>query len=317
MARVAVTGGAGFIGHHLVAGLVADGHQVAVIDDLSIGHAERLAAHGDRVRLVAASVLDRPALDDALAGAEVVFHLAAVASVVRSLDEPEAVNAINVGGTIEVVQAAVRAGVRRVVLASSSAVYGTPDELPCHERQRADPVSPYGAGKLAAEHYLHTLGRRHRLETVALRFFNVFGPGQDPASEYAAVVPRFITAVASGTSPVINGSGDITRDYVYVGDVVWANLLAAAPTTASGLTCNIAGGRQVSLVELLDLVCAAVGFRVSPVLAPPRPGDIPHSVADVSLARDALGFVARTPLEVGIKATADWFRRQDDRAVDA
>ena len=187
-------------------------------------------------------------------------------------------------------------------------MYGTPDKLPCHERQRADPVSPYGAGKLAAEHYLHTLGRWHRLETVALRFFNVFGPGQDPASEYAAVVPRFITAVASGTSPVINGSGDITRDYVYVGDVVWASLLAAAPTAASGLSCNIAGGRQVSLVELLDVVCAAVGSRVAPVLAPPRPGDIPHSVADVSLARDALGFVARTPLEVGIRATTAWFR---------
>ena len=311
MARVAVTGGAGFIGHHVVAGLVARGDTVTVIDDLSTGRAERLTPLGDQARLITASVADRPALEAAFDGAEVVFHFAAVASVARSLDEPELVNAVNVGGTIEVVQAAAQMGVRRLVLASSSAVYGTARQLPCHEDQRPAPVSPYGAGKLAAEHYLHALGRWHGLETVALRFFNVFGPGQDPASEYAAVVPRFITAVAGGVPPVINGSGSITRDYVYVGDVVCASLLAAAPGAARGLTCNIATGRRTSLLELVAMVAAAFGADVAPVIGPPRPGDVPDSVADVSLARDALGFVAATPLDHAMQATVAWYLRGD------
>jgi UDP-glucose 4-epimerase len=309
VAHVAVTGGAGFIGHHLVAGLVAQGDTISVIDDLSTGSADRLTGHGDRVRLVTASILDREALDSALEGVQIVYHLAAIASVTRSLLEPELVDAVNAGGTIRVIEAAARRGVRRVVLASSSAVYGTPDELPCHERQRPDPVSPYGAGKLAAEHYLHVLGRRHGLGTVALRYFNVFGPGQDPASEYAAVVPRFISAILGGTPPVINGSGDITRDYVYVGDVVRANRLAAGADAPSGLTCNIASGHETSLRDLVALIAAAVGSVVEPVTGPPRPGDVPRSAADVSLGRTALGFVAETPLGDGLRTTVDWIRR--------
>jgi len=308
LARVAVTGGAGFIGHHLVAGLVARGDAVTVIDDLSTGRAERLAGHGDRVRLVPASVLDATALDTALEGAEVVFHLAAIASVAQSLAEPERVDAINVGGTIRVVEAAARTGAQRVILASSSAVYGTTAKLPCSEDQRVDPVSPYGAGKLAAEHYLHALGRDRGLATVALRLFNVFGPGQDPASEYAAVVPRFVTAVLAGMQPVINGSGEISRDYIPVQDVARAFLLAASPDAPSGITCNVATGRQTSLIDLVGLVAAAVGSESVPVLGPARPGDIQHSVADVRLARQALGFAAAVPLDVAMRTTAAWFR---------
>jgi nucleoside-diphosphate-sugar epimerase len=308
LTRVAVTGGAGFIGHHLVAGLVARGDAVTVIDDLSTGRVERLAAHESGVRLVTASVHDATALDASLEGAEVVFHLAAIASVAQSLDEPERVDTVNVGGTIRVVEAAARAGARRVVLASSSAVYGTPARLPCSEGQRADPVSPYGAGKLAAEHYMHALGRHRGLETIALRLFNVFGPGQDPASEYAAVVPRFITAVLAGVQPVINGSGEISRDYIPVDDVVRACLLAASPDAPSGITCNVATGHRTSLFDLVALVAAAVGTEAVPVVGPGRPGDIPHSVADVTFAREALGFTAETPLDVAMRATVAWFR---------
>lgn len=304
MATAVVTGGAGFIGHHIVAGLRARGDAVTIVDDLSSGRRERLAAEPG-VRAVVGSVLDAAVLDEALAGADVVFHHAAVASVARSLDEPALVNEINVGGTIAVVEAAARQGVRRVVLASSSAVYGTSDQLPCREQQRPDPISPYGAGKLAAEHYLHALGAARGVETVALRYFNVFGPGQDPASDYAAVVPRFITAVAEGRSPVINGDGGITRDYIFVADVVRANLLAA--TGPSGLTCNIASGRETSLAELVRLVGEAAGRDAVPVIGPPRQGDILHSMAAVDLARTALGFEAQTPLVDGLRATARWF----------
>jgi UDP-glucose 4-epimerase len=315
LTRVAVTGGAGFIGHHLVAALVARGDAVTVIDDLSSGHAERLAIHGSSVRLVPASVLDTARLEASLEGVEVVFHLAAVASVARSLDDPVRVDAVNVGGTIRVVEAAARARARRVVLASSSAVYGTPARLPCSELERADPVSPYGAGKLAAEHYLHALGRHRGLATVALRLFNVFGPGQDPASEYAAVVPRFITAVLAGQHVVINGSGEISRDYIAVQDVVRAGILAAAPDAPSGITCNVATGHRTSLFDLVALVANAAETEAVSVVGPARPGDIEHSVADVTLARETLGFTAATPLDVAMRTTVAWFRAAGDALV--
>lgn len=306
--RVAVTGGAGFIGHHLVGALMARGDQVSVIDDFSTGSRLRVSSFGDRVTVTEGSILDPSALDEALKGCEVVFHEAAIASVARSLVEPRATNDVNVNGTIEVGLAAARHGVRRVVFAGSSAVYGIPHDLPCRESHLPDPRSPYGASKLAAEHYLHSLGRIHGVETVVLRYFNVFGPGQDPASEYAAVIPRFITAVLDGRSPVINGTGDITRDFVYIDDVVEANLLAARTSSPSGLTCNIASGSRTSLEELLRLVCLAAGRDVVPELGPLRPGDIRHSQADVSLARQALGYEASGPLADGVAKTVEWFR---------
>lgn len=305
--RAAVTGGAGFIGHHLVAGLVARGSRVSVIDDFSTGSRSRLARVGDHVAVTEGSILDATALDGAFAGSEVVFHEAAIASVARSLVAPRVTNEVNVSGTIEVMLAAARQGVRRVVFAGSSAVYGIPQELPCRESQRTDPRSPYGASKLAAEHYFHSLGRLHGIETVALRYFNVYGPGQDPASEYAAVIPRFITAVLEGRRPVINGSGDISRDFVFVDDVVEANLLAARASSPSALTCNIASGSRTSLVELLRAVGVAAGRVVEPLFGPPRPGDIPHSQADISLARQALGFAVGVPLQEGIARTLKGF----------
>ena len=310
--RTAVTGGAGFIGHHLVAGLLADGHEVGVIDDFSTGERWRLAPFRDRIVITEGSVLDPAALDEAVAGREVVFHHAAIASVAQSLVSPRTTDEVNAGGSIEVMLAAARHRVRRVVFAGSSSVYGVPAELPCREDQRPDPRSAYGVSKLAAEHYVHSLGRLHGVETVVLRYFNVYGPGQDPASEYAAVVPRFITAVLEGRSPIIHGSGEISRDFVYIDDVVAANLLASRAASPSGLTCNIASGSRTSLAELLRAVCVAADHDVDPVVDPPRPGDIQHSQADISLACQALGYSVSVPLGEGIARTLEWFR---DRAA--
>ena len=315
--RAAVTGGAGFIGHHLVGGLLARGNEVAVIDDFSSGDRSRLARFRDRITVTEGSVLDPAALDAAFVGCEVVLHEAAIASVARSLVAPRATNDVNVNGTIEVILAAARQGVRRVVFASSSAVYGVPEELPCRETQRPDPQSPYGASKLAAEHYLQSLGHLHGVETGALRYFNVVGPGQDPASEYAAVVPRFITAVLEGRGPVVNGSGEISRDFVDVDDVVEANMLASRAACPSGLTCNIASGSRTSLVELLRAMCVSAGRDVAPTFGPPRPGDIQHSQADISLARAALGYEARVPLADAIARTFAWFRDGPASATDS
>ena len=304
----AVTGGAGFIGHHLVEGLLARDHRVRVIDDFSTGNRSRLARIHDRIHLVEGSILDPAALDDAVAGCDVVFHLAAVASVAQSLVAPRMTNEVNTSGTIEVMLAAARAGVRRVVFAGSCAVYGAPAELPLRETRSPDPQSPYGASKLAAEHYVHTLGDALGVETVVLRYFNVFGPGQDPASEYAAVVPRFVTAVLEDRRPIINGSGDISRDYVYVDDVVEANLLASRPAVRPRLTCNIAGGSRHSLLELLEVICDAAGSQADPVFGPPRAGDIPHSLADISLARQELGFRVSVPFDEAIARTVAWYQ---------
>jgi UDP-glucose 4-epimerase len=309
-----VTGGGGFIGHHLVRSLLERGDDVVVIDDFSTGSRERLDPHHGDVRIVEGSILDAGLLDEAAEGCEVIFHEAALASVERSFAEPILTNDVNVSGTIAVLQAAARLRARRVVFATSSAVYGAAIEGPSSEQMRPAPESPYGASKLAAEHYLHALGRYAGVETVALRYFNVFGPGQDPSSHYAAVIPLFITAVLEGRRPTINGDGGITRDFVYVDDVVTANLRAAEASGASGLTVNIASGRSTSLLELLDKVCTAVGRTVEPVYGPPRVGDIRHSLADVSLARTALGDWQGVSLSEGVARTVDWYRARLDSA---
>ena len=305
--RAGVTGGAGFIGHHLVAGLLERGDQVSVVDDLSTGSSARLAAFGDRVAVTEGNILDPFALDAAFAGCDVIFHHAAIASVAQSLTHPRLVNDVNANGTIEVMLAAARHNVRRVVFAGSSAVYGVPEHLPCMERHRPEPVSPYGVSKLAAEHLVHSLGALHGIETAVLRYFNVYGPGQDPAAEYAAVVPRFIAAVLAGERPIINGSSDISRDFVFISDVVGANLLAAREASPTGLTCNIASGVQTSLKHLLDAVAEATGRAVDPLFGPKRPGDIEHSVADIAVAQRELGYAPQVPLGAGIARSVEFF----------
>jgi UDP-glucose 4-epimerase len=281
---------------------------VSVIDDFSTGQHSRLAPFGDVVKVTEATILDADALDAVVAGADVIFHEAALASVARSLREPRLTNDVNENGTIEVMRAASRNGVRRVVFAGSSAVYGIPEDLPCRESHRPAPRSPYGVSKLAAELYVHALGEALGVQTVVLRYFNVYGPGQDPASEYAAVIPRFVTAVLDGTRPVINGSGDISRDFVYIDDVVEANMLASQAAVPANLTCNIATGSPTSLDQLLQAVTVGVGRDVDPKFGPPRPGDIPHSYADIGVASRALGFRPRISLAEGIARTIDWYR---------
>ncbi|HEX5015819.1 MAG TPA: NAD-dependent epimerase/dehydratase family protein [Candidatus Limnocylindrales bacterium] len=309
--RALVTGGAGFIGHHLVNGLVDAGWDVAVVDDLATGRVDRLAGVGQRVEVAIGDIRDPAVLDPMMRGRDVVFHEAAIPSVGRSVVDPRRTSGANIDGTIEVMLAASRAGVRRVIAAGSSSVYGESPELPRRETQRPDPRSPYAASKLAAEHFVHALGRLHGIETVVLRYFNVYGPNQDPDSAYAAVVPRFITAALRGASPVVTGDGHQTRDFTYVDDVVAANLLAAAAADVSGLTCNIGGGGRFSLLELLDLVSDAVGRPIQPTFAAPRPADVPHSQADISLARDRLGFSPSVDFAEGIRRTVAWYRERE------
>ena len=311
--RVLVTGGAGFIGHHLVRGLLARGDEVAVIDDLSTGFASRLDGARDRITFVQGSILDPDSLDEAAQGCEVILHEAAIPSVARSLVNPNRTNEANASGTIQVMLAAARNGVRRVVLAGSSSVYGIPATLPCREEMRPEPQSPYAASKLAAEHYVHTLGKLHGIETVVLRYFNVFGPGQDPASEYAAVVPRFTVAVLEGHRPLINGTGDISRDFTYVDNVVHANLLASLATSPAALTCNVACGSRHSLLELLSAIADAAGRPADPVFGPARQGDIRDSQADISAAREMLGYEVQVPFREGIAKTVSWYREDLDR----
>ena len=306
--KILVTGGAGFIGHHLVRGLLARGDEVTVIDDLSTGFRSRLDHVLGSIDFVEGSILDPHALDRAVDGCEVILHEAAIPSVARSLLKPDVSNAVNAGGTIQVMLAAARHGVRRVVYAGSSSVYGIPDELPCRETMKPDPRSPYGVSKIAAELYLHTLGALHGIETVVLRYFNVFGPGQDPNSEYAAVVPKFVTAALEGTRPTVNGTGDISRDFTFIDNVVSANLLASLPTSRSPLTCNVACGTRYSLLELLDAISEVTGRPADPVFGPPRKGDIRDSEADISVARRELGYEPLVQFREGIARTVAWYR---------
>lgn len=308
--KALVTGGAGFIGHHLVRALLERGSSVVVLDDFSTGFRKRLAPFGDHVQVIEGSILDPARLDEASAGCDVLFHEAALASVERSFADPLLVNEVNVKGTLQVVLAAARNSVKRIVFAASSSVYGVPKELPCTEAMSPSPESPYGVSKLAAEHYLHTLGRQLGLETVALRYFNVFGPGQDPQSDYAAVIPLFITAVLDGRRPTINGDGNITRDFTYVDNVVAANLLAADANDVSGRTMNVACGDRISLLELLDAIGVTAGRSVVPRFGPPRAGDIQHSMADISRARAVLGYDVSVPFRDGIERTVEWYRAQ-------
>jgi UDP-N-acetylglucosamine/UDP-N-acetyl-alpha-D-glucosaminouronate 4-epimerase len=307
--KVLVTGGAGFIGHHLIRALLARGDEVVVLDNFSTGLRWRLDGVLDRITLVEGTILDPDTLDRAMAGCEVILHQAAIPSVARSVVNPRATTEANVNGTIEVMLAAARTGVRRLVFAGSSSVYGIP-ELPTRETQRPGPRSPYGASKIAGEHYIHTLGQLHGVETVVLRYFNVFGPGQDPNSEYAAVIPRFTTAVLAGVRPTIYGDGETTRDFTYIENVVSANLLAADQRGPSELTCNIACGTRSSLLMLLELICAELGVTADPIFEAPRAGDVPHSLADISLAREALGYEVIVPFEEGVARTVAWYRER-------
>jgi nucleoside-diphosphate-sugar epimerase len=307
---VLVTGGAGFIGSHLVSSLVAGGARVRVLDDLSTGRRENLAALADRCELMLGDIRDVGACHRACAGAAVVFHQAALGSVPRSMERPDEAIAINVAGTANVLTAARDAGARRVVYASSSAVYGDSTVLPQREGEEGRPQSPYGLSKLMGEELAASFGALFGLQTVGLRYFNVYGERQDPAGPYAAVIPRFVLALLAGEPVMVNGDGEQTRDFVHVSDVVAANLAAAtAPAEACGRAYNVAAGRSVSLLELLEELESATGRRARREHGPPRAGDVARSVANAGAAERHLGFRAGTPLADGLRASLPWYER--------
>ena len=309
MARYLVTGGAGFIGSHVVDALAARGDAIRVVDDLSTGRRENLSAHPG-IELIEADLGERQVAEHAVADIDCVIHLAAIPSVPRSVREPRRSHRANVEATHELLLAARDAGVRRVVLASSSSVYGESERLPKHEGMRPAPLSPYALHKLIGEQYAALFSRLYGLETVALRFFNVFGPRQSPQSQYSGVISLFTAALLAGRAPTIHGDGEQTRDFTYVADVARGVLQACAAPAASGRAVNIARGGRMSVNELCAALQRATGVAVSARYAEPRPGDVRHSQADISLARDLLGFAPAVPVEEGLGRTVDWQRRQ-------
>jgi UDP-glucose 4-epimerase len=305
MSTCLVTGGAGFIGSHVVEGLLAAGQTVRVLDNLSTGKLDNLAGVRDRIELITADLTDCDVLQSALAGVEVVFHQAALASVSRSISDPLPTHRVCATGTLLLLIAAQRAGVRRFIYAGSSSAYGNACKLPVHEDDRTGPLSPYAVAKLTGELYCQVFTHIHGLETVRLRYFNVFGPRQDADSPYSAVIPRFIRALRKGESPVIYGDGLQSRDFTCVGDVVRANLLAAGAPGVAGKVFNISCGRSHSLLDLLRYANELLGTRIEPVFEPPRAGDVRHSLADTTRAQAELGYRPSTDLKNDLRRCLD------------
>lgn len=306
--KVLVTGGAGFIGSNLVEALVASGDEVRVLDDASTGSLDNLANIRPAPAIVLEDIRDREAVLGAVKDIEVVYHLAALPSVARSVTDPVTTHQVNVDGTLNVLQAARQAGVRRVVYASSSSVYGDTPRLPKDEGMPLSPQSPYAASKAGAEGYSRAFAHVYDLETVALRFFNVFGPRQDPSSQYAAVIPRFIQRMLAGTSPEIFGDGEQSRDFTYIANVVAALQLAAASDSAAvGEALNVGCGSRTTLLELVAMLNELLGTSIEPTFLSPRPGDIRHSHADIRQAERLLGYRPSTSVQAGLAKTVDWF----------
>jgi UDP-glucose 4-epimerase len=299
-ARYLVTGGCGFIGSHIAEALVRQGHEVRVLDNLSTGHLHNIAAFRDRVDFVEGDLRDRDAVRRATAGIGIIFHEAALVSVPASVERPDENHAINLTGTLNLLDAARSSGAKRIVFASTAAVYGNAPKLPKSEGDALQPETPYAIAKLAGEHYLRIFAHLYGLEAVSLRYFNVYGPRQDPRSPYSGVISRFVDALSRGASPTIYGDGRQTRDFVYVADVVQANLRAALIPSARGEAFNIATGQGASLLQLLSTMGAVSGRSLAPRHEPARAGDILHSVAAIAHARESLGYAPRYSLTEGL-----------------
>ncbi|MDZ4765444.1 MAG: SDR family oxidoreductase [Chloroflexota bacterium] len=302
-----VTGGAGFIGSHIVARLLADGARVRVIDNLLTGKRENLDGMRGDIAFHAVSITDLDALRPIFAGADYVFHQAALPSVPRSIDDPLTTHHVNITGTLHVLIAARDAGVRRVVYAASSSAYGDVEGDAKDESMPPHPLSPYGVSKLAGEYYCQAFTHVYGLETVALRYFNVFGARQDEMSPYAAVIPRFIAALRRGQPPMIYGNGTQSRDFTYIDNVVHGNLLALGAPDAPGKVMNLATGGRVTLLELATKLNTLLGTQIAPEHAPPRIGDIQHSRAAIDLAQDILDFAPIVDFDTGLARTVAWF----------
>ena len=303
-----VTGGAGFIGSHIASALIAEGAHVRILDDLSTGHRENLDEIGGGIDFIQGSVADEELLNKALEGVELVFHEAAIPSVPRSVEEPRQTHIASVDGTFSLLVAARDQKVRRIVYAASSSAYGDQPTLPKSELMLPDPLSPYAVAKLVGEYYCQVFTRVYGLETVSLRYFNVFGPRQDPGSQYSGVVSRFISALLSNERPVIYGDGEQSRDFTYIENVVLANLSAAEAPNAAGKVINVANGERITLNQLLSELKDLTGKQnVTAEYLEPRIGDVRHSLADISLARQLLGYESKVDLREGLQRTIDWW----------
>jgi UDP-glucose 4-epimerase len=308
MVRALVTGGAGFIGSHIATALVERGDQVVVLDNLSTGKKQNLEHLDGRIRFVHGELQDREAVKDALQGVEIVFHQAALASVPRSVAAPLDTHDACVTGTLNLLDLARAAGVRRVIYAGSSSAYG---DQPFQSKREIDlprPLSPYAAAKLAGEYYLQAFTATYGLETVTIRYFNVFGPRQDPNSEYSAVIPKFVTAVLRGERPTIYGDGTQSRDFTYIDNVVSGNLAAADAPHAAGRVINVACGEQFSLLQLMDSINRVLGTDIQPIFADRRPGDIKSSLADISLAQKLLGYQPLVTFDEGLRRSIKYYQ---------
>jgi nucleoside-diphosphate-sugar epimerase len=313
-----VTGGGGFIGSHLVERLVRDGHRVRVIDNFTTGHRRNLQPFLDDIELVEGDLQSYERASAAVRGCEIVLHQAAMPSVPRSVQDPLTSNAANVIGTLNVLLAARDSGVRRVVFASSSSVYGSVPDLPKREELPTLPISPYAVAKLASEGYCRSFTEVYGLETVALRYFNVFGARQDPLSQYAAVIPNFITAALRGESPTIFGDGEQSRDFTYVDNVVEGNVLAmSAPGVVAGRAYNVACGDRITLNELVATIGRVLGRAIEPHYEAPRPGDVRHSMADTTRAREDFGFEPIVGFEDGLARTVRYYTEASEAAAAA
>ena len=311
MAHYLVTGGAGFIGSNLAHALVGRGEQVRILDNFATGREENIAelVEKKKVELVRASITDGEAVARAMRGIDYVLHQAAIPSVPRSIEDPLGGDDTNVHGTVTILDGARKAGVKRIVFAASSSAYGEKAPgAPKVETMQPAPLSPYAAAKLAGEYYMQAFYHSYGLETVALRYFNIFGPRQDPKSQYAAVIPNFVTAALQGRAATIYGDGETSRDFCFVENAVEANLLACTAAGAAGEVFNIACGESTSLLQTVDIIARIVGNKVPPVHEPPRTGDIKYSLADIGKAKKILGYTGRIKFPEGLERTIAWYK---------
>jgi nucleoside-diphosphate-sugar epimerase len=307
---VLVTGGAGFIGSHIAARFAAAGARVRIIDDLSTGHLENINEIGGDIDFIQASLNDDNATRLALEDVELVFHEAAIPSVPRSVENPRETHDACVNATFSLLLAARDCGVRRLVYAASSSAYGDQPSLPKVEDMRPEPLSPYAVAKLVGEYYCQVFNRAYSLETVCLRYFNIFGPRQDPSSQYSGVISRFISALMKGQQPVIYGDGEQSRDFTYIANAVDANVRASETNEGIGEVMNVANGERTTLNQLLDQLKKITGkSEVEPQYRDPRTGDVRHSLADISKARQYLGYEPQVGLDKGLRLTLDWWKQ--------
>jgi len=309
MARFLITGGAGFIGSNLARRLVLQGEQVVILDDFSTGKQENLEDIRSSVEVIKGDICDIDIVRKATEGCDYVLHHAAVVSVVRSVEDPIRSNAVNVDGTLNCLVAARDAGVKRFIYAASSSAYGDSPTLPKREDMKPEPMSPYGVSKLVGEMYCKVFNDVFGLETVSLRYFNIFGPYQDPHSQYAAVIPIFITRLLRGMQPVVYGDGNQSRDFTYIDNAVEANLAAISSPHAPGKVINVACGKRITLNELIEKLWDLTETRLEPIYTDPRPGDVRHSLGDITVASQVLGYRPSVTFEEGLRRTVAWFRQ--------